>query len=163
MIATINASPFRGDPHEVLRSPDRSRLDPRRGSRCEASAGTGAKPNGAGDGNETRSHHRRPGHPQGDPRKAERVAAKTCRLSQTGAPTENPTAEAACLRQSLHVAVTASRICVDPALTDAATGFRAGLWHKSAEFSGRSTDPAKSSKKLLTRVTRIFQTRVFIE
>ena len=108
----INASPFRGDPHEVLRSPDRSRLDRRRGSRCEPSAGTGAKPNGAGDGNETRSHHRRPSHPQGDARQGERVAAETRRLSQTGAPTENPIAEAACLRQSLHVALIGSDIAV---------------------------------------------------
>src|SRR5262245_3101631 len=99
-------SPFRGDPYEALRSPDRSRLDRRRGARCEPSAGTGAKPNGAGDGNETRSHHRRPGHAQGDTRKAERVAGETRRLSQTGAATENPIAEAACLRASLHVAVT---------------------------------------------------------
>src|SRR5215831_17564761 len=107
MIATtINPSPFRGDPHEALRSPDRSRLDRRRGARCEPSAGTGAKPNGAGDGNETRSHHRRPGHAQGDTRKAERVAGETRRLSQTDAPTEDPPAETARLRQSLHVAVT---------------------------------------------------------
>src|SRR5512133_2066233 len=104
MIAPINASPLRGDSHEVLRSPDRSRLDRRRGARCEPSAGTGAKPNGAGDGNETRSHRRRPGHAQGDPRKAQHVAGETRRLSQTGAPTENPVVEAAWLRQSLHVA-----------------------------------------------------------
>src|SRR5437763_12787013 len=94
MIATVNASPFRGDPYEALRSPDRSRLDRGRGARCEPSAGTGAKPNGAGDGNESRSHHRRSGHAQDDTRKAERVAGETRRLSQAGAPTENPIAEA---------------------------------------------------------------------
>jgi len=104
MIATVDAQPSRGDAHEALRSPDRSRLDRRRGARCEPSAGTGAKPNGAGDGNEARSHHRRPGHAQGDTRKAEGTAGETRRLSQTGAPTQNPVAEAACLRQSLHVA-----------------------------------------------------------
>src|SRR5215831_9296962 len=98
-------SPFRGDPYEALRSPDRSRLDRRCGARCEPSAGTAAKPNGAGDGNETRSHHRRSGHAQGDTRQAERVAGETRRLSQTGAPTENPIAETARLRQSLHAFV----------------------------------------------------------
>src|SRR5262245_61509064 len=104
MIVTVDAQPSRGDAYEALRSPDRSRLNRRRGARCEPSAGTGAKPNGAGDGNETRSHHRRPGHAQGDTQKAERVAGEARRLSQTGAPTENPIAEAARLRQSLHVA-----------------------------------------------------------
>src|SRR5689334_17398022 len=104
MIATINASPCRGDSHEVLHSPDRSRLGRRRGARCEPSAGTGAKPNGPGDRNETRSHRRRSGHAQGDTRPADGVAAETRRVPQTGAPTENPVAEAAWLRQSLHVA-----------------------------------------------------------
>jgi hypothetical protein len=47
-------SPFSGDPHEALRSPDRSRFDcRRRDARCQPCAGTGAKPNGACDGNET--------------------------------------------------------------------------------------------------------------
>src|SRR5262249_5517850 len=105
MITTVDAQPSRGDPNEALRSPDRSRLDRRRGARCEPSEGTGAKPNGAGDGNETRSPHRRSGHAQGDTRKAERVAGETRGLSQTGAPTENPIAEAACLRPSLHAFV----------------------------------------------------------
>src|SRR5690349_12443377 len=116
MIATINPSPCRGDSHEILHSPDRSRLDRRRGARCEPSAGTGAKPNGPGDRNETRSHRRRSGHAQGDTRKTKRVAGETRRVSQTGAPTEDPAAEAACLRQRLHVAFMtsgAARTCVD--------------------------------------------------
>jgi hypothetical protein len=50
-------------------------------------------------------------------------------LSQTGAPTENPIAEAACLRQSLHVAVTSRDIASrrakrHPGLMDYAHDFR---------------------------------------